>query len=241
MAKKKTANAKSGSSLPTQNTRGELFLAKAAGEDVTVPSAPYTRLERFLKAIIDRISSFVGLPEVTSSDNGKILGVVNGEWDKTDAPTGLGDPSNLNTGFVPIVSNDEWTYTHVYNVLVLSTTMSDNIVSAITNFISSAVSSGTHTVYSVTITDGDAASDRDSYLSQLNQCITHKVVPVTSILGINTIITIFSATASTVHFSGMDPTSGVDIIYSMDISIYKVTNGYSIIISGNAAVYTPSA
>ena len=28
-----------------------------------------------------------GLPEVTSTDNGKILGVVEGEWAKTDAPS----------------------------------------------------------------------------------------------------------------------------------------------------------
>lgn len=27
-----------------------------------------------------------GLPAVTSSDNGKVLGVVNGEWAKTDVP-----------------------------------------------------------------------------------------------------------------------------------------------------------
>lgn len=89
MAKTKESAAKSGSSVPNPETREERFLAKAAGADVTVPSSPYTRLERFLKAIVDKIGSFVGLPEVTGDDNGKILGVVNGEWDKTDAPTGL--------------------------------------------------------------------------------------------------------------------------------------------------------
>ena len=29
------------------------------------------------------------LPDVTAADNGKVLGVVSGEWDKMDAPDGL--------------------------------------------------------------------------------------------------------------------------------------------------------
>ena len=31
------------------------------------------------------------LPDVTTDDNGKVLGVVNGEWDKVDAPSSLPD------------------------------------------------------------------------------------------------------------------------------------------------------
>lgn len=34
-------------------------------------------------------SSGAGLPAVTSEDNGKVLGVVNGTWDKTEAPSGV--------------------------------------------------------------------------------------------------------------------------------------------------------
>ena len=96
MAKTKNSAAKSGSSVPaTENERTELYLAKAAGEDVQIPVNQNTRLERYLKAIVDKISSFVGLPDVTSEDNGKILGVVNGGWDKTNAPVGLpDDPAN---------------------------------------------------------------------------------------------------------------------------------------------------
>ena len=86
MAKKKTSTAKSGGSVPsTENERTELYLAKAAGEDVQIPANQNTRLERYLKAIIDKISSFVGLPDVTSSDNGKILKVTDGAWAKGDA------------------------------------------------------------------------------------------------------------------------------------------------------------
>ena len=40
------------------------------------------------------------LPEVNSSDNGKILGVENGEWDKIDAPSSIDVIANPETGEV---------------------------------------------------------------------------------------------------------------------------------------------
>lgn len=73
--------------LPTPITRSEKFLAKAAGEDVTLPD-PITREEVYLNAIANGGGGGGGsdLPEVTSADNGDLLGVVNGEWGKTDPP-----------------------------------------------------------------------------------------------------------------------------------------------------------
>lgn len=54
MAKAKTTTAKSGSSLPTPENREELFLAKAAGESVTIPTYNNDRKEIFLRAIANK-------------------------------------------------------------------------------------------------------------------------------------------------------------------------------------------
>lgn len=40
--------------------------------------------------VLDELASAVELPPVTSTDNGKILSVVEGEWSKADAPSGGG-------------------------------------------------------------------------------------------------------------------------------------------------------
>ena len=61
----------------TPITRKETFLAKAAGQDVETPT-PVTREEVFLDAIAKGGGG--GLPAVTSADNGKVLGVVDGAW-----------------------------------------------------------------------------------------------------------------------------------------------------------------
>ena len=53
------------------------------------------------------------LPDVTAADNGKVLGVSNGEWAKVDAPSGqdaeLPDVTAADNGKVLGVSNGEWT------------------------------------------------------------------------------------------------------------------------------------
>lgn len=61
----------------TPITRREVFLAKAAGQNVETPT-PVTREEVFLDEIAKGGGS--SLPAVTPSDNGKVLGVVNGAW-----------------------------------------------------------------------------------------------------------------------------------------------------------------
>lgn len=61
----------------TPVTRREVFLAKAAGQDVETPT-PVTREEMYLKKIAENGGS--SLPSVTDYDNGKVLTVVGDEW-----------------------------------------------------------------------------------------------------------------------------------------------------------------
>lgn len=50
-----------------------------------------------------------GLPAVTTDDNGKVLGVVNGAWDKTDAPEGaLPAVTSEDEGKVLTVEDGAW-------------------------------------------------------------------------------------------------------------------------------------
>lgn len=51
------------------------------------------------------------LPDVTSSDNGKVLGVVNGEWEAADAPSELPDVTSVDNGKFLIVVNGQWAAT----------------------------------------------------------------------------------------------------------------------------------
>ena len=60
----------------TPVTRREVFLAKAAGQDVETPT-PVTREEMYLKKIAENGGS--SLPSVTDYDNGKVLTVVGDE------------------------------------------------------------------------------------------------------------------------------------------------------------------
>lgn len=48
------------------------------------------------------------LPDVSASDNGKILGVVDGEWAVIDAPTELPSVSSTDNGKVLGVVEGEW-------------------------------------------------------------------------------------------------------------------------------------
>lgn len=49
------------------------------------------------------------LPDVSASDNGKILGVTNGEWAVIDAPVELPSVSSTDNGKVLGVVEGEWT------------------------------------------------------------------------------------------------------------------------------------
>ena len=49
------------------------------------------------------------LPKVTSSDNGKVLSVVNGKWAKADAPVELPAVTAGDNGKVLTVADGAWT------------------------------------------------------------------------------------------------------------------------------------
>lgn len=92
--------------------RKEFFLAKAAGQSVETPE-PITREERYLNAIAEGGGGGGGgsnLPSVTSADNGDVLTVVNGTWDKA-APSGgdsLPEVTASDNGKVLSVVSGEW-------------------------------------------------------------------------------------------------------------------------------------
>lgn len=49
------------------------------------------------------------LPEATNEDNGKVLGVVDGEWEKTDVPTELPLVTDTDEGkFLRVNSLGQW-------------------------------------------------------------------------------------------------------------------------------------
>lgn len=57
----------------------------------------------------DKSGSQIELPVVSSDDNGKVLGVTEGAWNKMDAPTELPAVTSSDNGRILQVSNGEWT------------------------------------------------------------------------------------------------------------------------------------
>ncbi|MEE3334370.1 MAG: hypothetical protein VZR54_08930 [Ruminococcus sp.] len=73
-----------------------------------------------IKALSEQVSklsaSGSSLPDVTTADNGKVLGVVEGSWNKIDAPSGGVDYSTTeqNTGIKWIDGKDIYQKTYVF-------------------------------------------------------------------------------------------------------------------------------
>lgn len=92
-------------------TRKEKYLAKASGQNVETPD-PLTREEMYLDTIAKGGGGGGGggadLPDVTSADNGKVLSVVSGEWNKADAPKELPTTTTSDNGKVLAVVNGAW-------------------------------------------------------------------------------------------------------------------------------------
>ena len=66
------------------------------------------RLDFVEKSKIEALLNAPVLPEVDSSDNGKILGVSSGEWNVVDAPTELPAVTSTDNGKLLGVSNAAW-------------------------------------------------------------------------------------------------------------------------------------
>lgn len=89
-------------------TRREKYLNALSDETQEIPE-PVTREEMFLKKAIESSGGGSSLPEVTSEDNGKVLGVVEGAWGKMDIPTELPTVTSSDEGKVLTVnSSGDW-------------------------------------------------------------------------------------------------------------------------------------
>ena len=86
-------------------SRNENILENMLGASNPI-AEPQSRIEELL---IDIYNQGAGLPDVDQSDDGKVLAVVNGEWDKADIPDGnLPVVSDADNGKVLGVKNGAW-------------------------------------------------------------------------------------------------------------------------------------
>lgn len=72
------------------------------------PVSSYNVIPDMIAAIAQKVPTGKSLPTVSSTDNGKLLTVVEGEWAKADAPTELPSVSADDNGKVLKVANGAW-------------------------------------------------------------------------------------------------------------------------------------
>lgn len=102
------------------------FLAKIAGKNPDTELIPRTQTEYWLDQIAQKPSGS-DLPEVDSTDNGKVLTVVDGEWDAAGASSGLPEVSSADNGKALVVDNGEWAVENLEFGLVVDVTMDSSI------------------------------------------------------------------------------------------------------------------
>lgn len=132
----------------------------AAGSKLTTPTAKYTAFEG---GKFTQVSSGSGggggadLPAVTTDDNGKVLSVVNGEWDKANAPKELPSVSNGDNGKVLSVVNGTWAKADPQGgALLVQGAYSNQIITLNKTFgeIATAYTSGKPVIISVSVDQG---------------------------------------------------------------------------------------
>ena len=141
-------------------TRRETFLNNAANGDSSL--TPITREESFINKIAEAVESGGGssLPPVTSSDNGKVLGVDNGQWGAQDrfAYVLFGDCPNLMT----------------------------HLMTGITTIFSRMVLYGDETYnYSDYIVDSDSINELRNIIQRIGSCLNNGIPIWWSITGVD--------------------------------------------------------
>ena len=106
---------------------GENFIT--LWEDPSISWSGSSGASRILDIKTGELSDTI-LPIVTSSDNGKVLGVVNGVWDKANPPTELPAVTSSDNGKVLSVSNGNWNKNTLPKVNVIPCTIiaADNMI-----------------------------------------------------------------------------------------------------------------
>lgn len=102
------------------------FLAKIAGKNPDTELIPRTQTEYWLDQIAQKPSGS-DLPEVDSTDNGKVLTVVDGEWDAAGASSGLPEVSSADNGKVLTVNDGLWSAELPENGLVVTAVIDTSI------------------------------------------------------------------------------------------------------------------
>lgn len=72
------------------------------------PVSNYNVIPDMIAAIAQKVPTGKSLPTVSSTDNGKLLTVVEGEWAKADAPTELPAVTSDDNGKVLKVADGAW-------------------------------------------------------------------------------------------------------------------------------------
>lgn len=99
---------------------GENFIT--LWEDPSISWSGTSGASRILDIKTGELSDTI-LPIVTSADNGKVLGVVSGVWNKMDVPTELPSVTSSDNGKVLSVSNGSWNKNSIPKVTIIPCTV----------------------------------------------------------------------------------------------------------------------
>jgi hypothetical protein len=102
-------------------------LIPKADNTYTIGNSDY-KWQVYVNSINGKSASDALLPTVSSTDNGKVLGVSSGAWAAVDAPSGLPSVSSTDNGKVLGVSSGAWATVDAPSGLPAVTASDDNKV-----------------------------------------------------------------------------------------------------------------